>query len=77
MGEAAAKLHVEIEDNEIVVMKCGTRYLLAYRRSLDQRRIVLTRSWMAPTAASAPIKEFRAQAFQAANEKAREIGWIV
>jgi hypothetical protein len=77
MGEASAELHVEIEDDEIVVTKPGTRYLLAYRKLIDQPRLVLTRSWMGPTITAPGISEFRAKAFQAAVQKARELGWIV
>jgi hypothetical protein len=76
MGEASAELHVEIEDDEIVVTKPGTRYLLAYRKLIDQPRLVLTRSWMGPTITAPGISEFRAKAFQAAVQKARELGWI-
>jgi hypothetical protein len=76
MGEASAELHVEIEEDEIVVTKPGTRYLLAYRKLIDQPRLVLTRSWMGPTITAPGIREFRAKAFQAAVQKARELGWI-
>jgi hypothetical protein len=69
-------LKVEIEDDEIVVTKRGTRYLLAYRKSIDQPRLVMTRSWMGPTITAPGISEFRAKAFQAAVSKARELGWI-
>ena len=72
----AGDLQVDVEDDEIVVTKPGTRYLLAYRRSNDQPRLVMTRSWMGPTTTAPGINEFRAQAFQAAVNKARELGWI-
>ena len=74
----AGDLQVDVEDDEIVVTTPGTRYLLAYRRSIDQPRLVMTRSWMGPTTTCAPgINEFRAQAFQAAVNKAGELGWIM
>jgi hypothetical protein len=66
-----------VEEDEIVVTKPGTNFLLAYRKSVDQPRLVLTRSWMTLTPASRAINEFRALAFQAAVTKARELGWIV
>ena len=45
----AGDLQVDVEDDEIVVTKPGTRDPLAYRRSIDQPRLVMTRSWMGPT----------------------------
>jgi hypothetical protein len=77
--DEAATLHVEIEDDEIVVTKRGTRLLVAYRKSVDQPRprLVITRCWMGPTTTAPGINEFRAQAWQAAVAKARELGWIV
>jgi hypothetical protein len=69
--------HVELDGDEIVVSKPGTDFLLAYRKRPDSPNLVLTRSWEKPTVTSPEISEFRAQAFQAAVAKARELGWIV
>ena len=63
------------EGDEIVVM--GTVFLLAYRKPFDLPHLVLTRSRVAPTTAAPAMIAFRAQAFEAANSKARELGWIV
>jgi hypothetical protein len=76
MEKRASDLQVDVEDDEIVVTKPGARYLLAYRKSMDQPRLVMTRSWMGPTITAPGISEFRAKAFQAAVQKARELGWI-
>jgi hypothetical protein len=70
-------LRVDLEGDEIVVRKPGTTLLLAYSKSAEEPRLVLTRSWVKPTTASPSIGEFRDQAFQAAVSKARELGWIV
>jgi hypothetical protein len=77
MGSGAGEIQLDVEDDEIVVTKPETRYLLTYRKSVDQQRLVMTRSWMKGTIASPARSEFRAQAIQAAVEKARELGWIV
>jgi hypothetical protein len=69
-------LRVDLEGDEIVVTKPGTTLLLAYSKSAEEPRLVLTRSWMKPTTPSPLTGEFRAQAFQAAVNKARELGWI-
>jgi hypothetical protein len=67
-------LECMVWDDEIVVTKPGTAFLLGYRKSAGEPRLVLTRSRVSPAAS---ISEFRAQAFQAAASKARELGWIV
>jgi hypothetical protein len=69
-------LRVDLEGDEIVVRKPGTSLLLAYTKSVDQLRLVLTRSWMKSTSALPAINEFRDQAYEAANNKARELGWM-
>ena len=71
------QLRVELEGDEIVVRKPGTSFLLAYAKSVEQPRLVLTRSWMKPATPSPAIGEFRTEAFQAAVSKARELGWFV
>jgi hypothetical protein len=62
-------LRVDLDGDEIVVTKPGTMLMLAYAKSVEQPRLVLTRSWMKPTTSSPSIVEFRTQAFQAAGEQ--------
>ena len=71
------ELAVVLDGDEIVVTKPGTLLLLAYRKSVDEARLVLTRSSITGTRCTTAITEFRAQAFQAAVAKARELGWRV
>ena len=75
MEKSTSNIQVGVEGDEIVVM--GTVFLLAYRKPFDLPHLVLTRSRVAPTTAAPAIIAFRAQAFEAANSKARELGWIV
>jgi hypothetical protein len=70
-------LHVKFDGKEIIVTKPGTDFMLAYRKRPDSPTLDLTRSWVDPHIMSPEITEFRAQAFQAAVSKARELGWIV
>ena len=70
-------LQIDLEGNEIVVRKPGTSLLLAYTKSVEEPRLVLTRSCIKLTlTASRSIGEFRVEAFQAAVSKARELGII-
>jgi hypothetical protein len=70
-------LHVELHGEEIVVILPGTDFMMAYRKRPREPNLVLTRSWVEQTVTSPEISKFRAQAFQVAVSKARELGWIV
>jgi len=72
-----SELTVFLDGDEIVVTKPGTLLLLAYRKAVDEPRLVLTRSSMTRPPPTTAITEFRAHAFQAAVTKARVLGWIV
>ena len=69
-------IEVELMGDEIVVTKPKTSFLLGYRKSIEEPRLVLTRSRMPPMSLAA-ASEFGAVAFHAAIDKARELGWIV
>jgi hypothetical protein len=75
MAAATGEISVEVVGSEIVVTKLGTTFLLAYRKSAEEPRLVLRRSRIPPTTDSLR-SAFRAQAWRAANDKAREVGWI-
>ena len=68
-------LTVELDREEIVVTKPPSTFLLAYRKSVEERRLVLSRSRMPPMSHIA-AREFRAKASQAANDKAREVDYV-
>ena len=70
-------LHVKFDGHEIIVTRPGTDMMTAYRKRPDSPNLALTRSWLEPTTTSPAVSEFRAEAFQAAVAKARELGWIV
>ena len=62
-------LHVEILGDEIVVRTLG--FYAAYTKSSDAPQLILKRR------TETNDHELLAQAWQAANDKARELGWIV
>src|SRR6476661_3438292 len=49
-----------LDGDEIVVTKPGTLLLLAYQKSVDEPRLVVTRSSVARTPSTTAITEFRA-----------------
>ena len=69
-------IEVKFDGEEIIVTKPGTDFMLAYRKRSDTPTLKLTRSWVGPHITSPAVNKFRAQAFQAAVAKSRELGWI-
>jgi hypothetical protein len=63
-------LAIEVRDDEIIVTQPGSEFLAIYYIPEDESRLV---------ARAMPIgtHEFKARAWRAANDKARELGWIV
>jgi hypothetical protein len=77
VGEPENELdvHLAVEDNAIIVTLPGTSFCVAYRKGAEP--------WLLASDIrddpNSPISRFtfRARAWTAANDKARELGWIV
>ncbi len=63
-------LHVEVSGDEIIVTQRGSKFRVVYRKSEDQPQLVVKGT-------PRGNYDFLARAWQAANDKARELGWIV
>ena len=63
-------LRVIVERDNIIITQPGTRFLAVYFKPRGQPFLV---------AKDAPVgtEEFRIRAWQVANEKARELGWLL
>ena len=72
-------LHVEVQGDDIVVSLPGTSYVVTYYRATAFPQQLLTKSHSGRQDQDAPMTqaEFHARAWKAANDKARELGWIV
>ena len=70
-------LHVEARDRDIVVTMPGTSFRVVYRKP-DRGRLVARLDYF-QNEQKGPITrlEFIAKALRLANDKARELGWIV
>ena len=68
-------LTVVVDGTSIIVTMLGTDFSVTYQKQFGTPHLVLTHTSI--TASTEPIHQFRARAFQAAVEKARELGWIV
>ena len=71
------QLHIEVQDRQIVVTLPHTGYCASYHKAANLPQVV--RSACMTDLSNEPIskEEFFAIAWDAANEKARELGWIV
>ena len=70
------RLLVVLEANTIVVTILGTHYSITYRKLHDSPWLIASDVRDDP---NSPISKwtFRARAWTEANDKARELGWIV
>jgi hypothetical protein len=67
-------LHVEVRDDEIIVTQLGSKFRVVYRsvyHKLEQQPQLMVKGTPRGN------YDFLDRAWQAANEKARELGWIV
>jgi hypothetical protein len=76
--EMTDNLQVEVVRDGIVVTIPGTHFKVVYQKCFEAPGLVATSGWT-PDDHDAPItpNEFRALAWRAANDKARELGWVV
>jgi len=75
---SARDLHVEVPGDCIIVTLPGSGYSVTYYKVADGPELVA--EWHSGrTEHGAPMTqaEFHARAWKAANDKARELGWIV
>lgn len=73
------KLYVEVLDDEIIITLPGTSYAVTYYRATAFPQRLLTKSHSGGEDHDAPMTqvEFHGRAWRLANDKAREMGWIV
>jgi hypothetical protein len=70
------RLHIEVEDDGIVVTLPGTSLRVIYRKASQYPGLVAF-DFRGDKHAGVPLANFLARAWRAANDKARELGWIV
>jgi len=66
------ELEIHVEGGQIIVNRPHTRLTITYTKLSHARCIIEDQSWTRDEG----FEEFRVRAWQAASEKAREIGWI-
>ena len=72
-----ADLHAEVRDDEIIVTLPGTDYVATYYRATPRELLAKSHAGQEADGAPMTLAEFHARAWKLANDKAREMGWIV
>jgi hypothetical protein len=76
--EINARVRLAVSGDEIIVTMLGTNFIVRYERSKGAPGLVATSfGGRKDPDAEVTLPAFLAVAWRAANEKAREIGWIV
>jgi hypothetical protein len=70
------RLRVEVEDDGIIVSLPGTNFRVIYRKP-SQYPGLITYDFRGDKDAGITLANFLARAWRIANDKARELGWIV
>ena len=70
-------LHVEVQGGDIIVTLPGTNFMVTYLRPAGTSHLIARPNWTNDPDASIEFEEFLTQAWTAAQDKARELGWIV
>jgi hypothetical protein len=72
------KLDVKVHRGDIIVTAPGTSYTVTYYKPKDSPQLLAKRIASADDPRVAmTLSEFLAEAWRLANNKARELGWIV
>jgi hypothetical protein len=72
------KLNVQAVDDEIVITLLGTEYSVTYYKPGNSRGLLAKRiADKDDPRIQMTVAEFLTKAWKAANDKARELGWIV
>jgi hypothetical protein len=69
-------LHVEVQGDYIIITPPGTEFMVTYYKLDDPPELRTKSDWTDDPDAPITLGAFRARAWIAANDKARELGWI-
>jgi hypothetical protein len=72
----SVRLRVELDGDDIIVSMPGTQFRVIYQRQPSAAGLV-ARDWRNSPGSGILQKDFLARAWRVANDKARELGWIV
>jgi hypothetical protein len=70
------ELHVELQGDYIIVTLPGTKFMGTYYKRADPPQLRAKSDWTDDADAPIALGAFRARAWMAASDKARQLGWI-
>ena len=70
------ELHVELQGDYIIVTLPGTKFMGTYYKRADLPQLRAKSDWTDDADAPIALGVFRARAWMAASDKARQLGWI-
>ena len=70
------EVNVAVEGDRIIVTRPGTSFRAAYFKSPDQPKLIESAALAVDKGGPIARKEFEDLAWDAANAKARELGWV-
>jgi hypothetical protein len=78
MTESWGKLRIDVVDDEIIISLPATTYSVTYYKPPNSPQL-LAKNISQSDDKRTPVKlsDFLARAWQAANDEARQLGWIV
>ena len=71
------QINVDVKRQRLIVTLEGTSYRAVFRLSPDKSQLIESGAVAVDKAAPMAHEDFEALAWEAANAKARELGWIV
>jgi hypothetical protein len=69
-------LHVEVQGGDIIVTLPGASFMVTYFKPAGTSHLIARPNWTNDPNAAIELGAFLEQAWTAANDKARELGWI-
>jgi hypothetical protein len=72
-----AELEVHVVEADIIVNLPGTRFTITFRKDPASPNLIEQTEWTQADPEAGSLALFRARAWEAADQKARELGWIV
>ena len=70
-------LHVEVQGDYIIITLPGTKFMVRYYKAGDPPQQMAKSDWTGDPDAPITLGAFRARTWLAANDKVRELGWLV
>ena len=76
-SENRKRVVVKVEGDDLIVLLPGTDYVATFYRATPGELLAKSRAGHEVSDSPMTCAEFQGRAWQAANDKARELGWIV